>query len=213
VLYTDGLTEAQRTPIEGEARLRELISGNDPLHAVSPARWIRRAILDDSGPNDDVAILVISLHEGLQPASVRHWSLDVRDSIAAHAIRHEFALELHERGLSQQDVENAEVVLGELVGNTVRYAPGRIEIIGDWSGPAPVVHVLDRGPGFQHNAMLPADPYSESGRGLFIVSALTQDFRVHRREGGGSHARAVLVLTKHKFAVRRAHTAEKILAS
>jgi hypothetical protein len=33
---------------------------------------------------------------------------------------------------------------------------------------------------------------SESGRGLFIVSALTHDFRVAKGAKGGSHARAVL---------------------
>jgi anti-sigma regulatory factor (Ser/Thr protein kinase) len=124
----------------------------------------------------------------------------VSDSSAAHAIRREFADELRARDMMQFDVENAEVVLGELLGNTVRHAPGPVDVIADWSGTAPVVHVLDRGPGFHHIGMLPADLYSESGRGLFIVSALTQDFRVTRREGGGSHARAVLTLTNRQVA-------------
>jgi hypothetical protein len=74
----------------------------------------------------------------------------------------------------------------------VRYAPGAVDVIADWSGADPVLHVLDRGPGFRHIAILPPDLLSESGRGLFIVSALTQDFRVAKGPKGGSHARAVL---------------------
>jgi anti-sigma regulatory factor (Ser/Thr protein kinase) len=83
-------------------------------------------------------------------------------------------------------------VYGELVGNTVRYAPGPINVIVDWSGPDPVLHVLDSGPGFRHISILPPDLLSESGRGLFIVSALTHDFRVAKSATRGSHARAVL---------------------
>ena len=41
---------------------------------------------------------------------------------------------------------------------------------------------------------LPADVLAESGRGLYIVSALAEDFSVSRRPDGGSHARAVLAL-------------------
>jgi anti-sigma regulatory factor (Ser/Thr protein kinase) len=55
-----------------------------------------------------------------------------------------------------------------------------------------VLHVVDRGPGFRHISILPPDLLSESGRGLFIISALTQDFRVAKVADGGSHARAVL---------------------
>jgi hypothetical protein len=40
---------------------------------------------------------------------------------------------------------------------------------------------------------------SESGRGLFIVSALTHDFRVSKRPKGGSHARAVLRLQSRQL--------------
>ena len=55
-----------------------------------------------------------------------------------------------------------------------------------------MLHVLDSGPGFRHISILPPDIFSESGRGLFIVSALTHDFRVSKGANGGSHARAVL---------------------
>jgi len=64
------------------------------------------------------------------------------------------------------------------------------------------LNVLDRGPGFRHLAILPRDLFSESGRGLFLVSALTQDFHVSKRPNGGSHARAVLTLDRARLASR-----------
>ena len=47
-------------------------------------------------------------------------------------------------------------------------------------------------PGFERAPMLPGDLLSESGRGLYIVSELTDEFSVARGPHGGSHARAVL---------------------
>jgi anti-sigma regulatory factor (Ser/Thr protein kinase) len=182
------------------------------LQAASPARWIRRALLDGQVAKDDVAILVMGLVDESLSTSLQSWTVDVTNASAAHAVRCEFAQELKVRGVRTEDIHSAEVVLGELLGNAVRYAPGIVEVIVDWSGSAPVLHLLDRGPGFQHIAMLPADLYSESGRGLFIVSALTQDFRVSRRQGGGSHARAVLRLMNQELAVPSARALHRALA-
>jgi anti-sigma regulatory factor (Ser/Thr protein kinase) len=209
--YTDGLTEVQRTPIEGERKLLQHLEATDPFSTPSPARWIRRVMLDGRVPKDDVAILVMVISEEVPRSVSRRWTLDVAEASVAQAVRIEFANELRARGMMEVDVENAEIVLGELLGNTVRYAAGLVDVIADWSGSAPVLHVLDRGPGFHHIAMLPADLYSESGRGLFIVSALTQDFRVTRRNGGGSHARAVLTLRNREIAVPASRSLAKAL--
>jgi anti-sigma regulatory factor (Ser/Thr protein kinase) len=122
------------------------------------------------------------------------------------AARAEFAAAFREHGGAAEDVAMAEVVFGELVSNTVRYAPGAVEVIVDWSGPEPVLHVLDNGPGFRHISILPPDLLSESGRGLFIVSALTHDFRVSKRPAGGSHARAVLRLQSRQLVSGYANT-------
>jgi anti-sigma regulatory factor (Ser/Thr protein kinase) len=86
----------------------------------------------------------------------------------------------------------AEVVFRELVGNVFRHAPGTIDVAVDWSGTRPVLHVLDRGPGFVHKSELPADAYRDSGRGLYIAATLSEELHISHRFGGGSHARAVL---------------------
>jgi anti-sigma regulatory factor (Ser/Thr protein kinase) len=55
-----------------------------------------------------------------------------------------------------------------------------------------VLHVLDEGDGYRAKGSKLVDEFSESGRGLFLVEMLTEDFNVSRRTGGGNHARAVL---------------------
>jgi anti-sigma regulatory factor (Ser/Thr protein kinase) len=197
LLYTDGLTEFERSPLDGERKLhdvfREVVDADDE----HPAKRIVERMTDDTRARDDVAVLVVSIHS---PAardadgreSLQRWSLDTSDERAVTASRRAFADAFRTRGAAGEDLAMAELVYGELVGNTVRYAPGPVEVIVDWSGPDPVLHVLDRGAGFRHISILPPDLLSESGRGLFIVSALTYDFRVSKGAKGGSHARAVL---------------------
>jgi PAS domain S-box-containing protein len=197
LLYTDGLTEFDRLPVEGERRLREEFGAIAEHADEHPARWIVERLMNDAEARDDVAVLVLTFREpaerdGFGRALLERWSFETADGGAASGARHAFTRSLAERGAAPDDVAVAEMVFGELIGNTVRYAPGPIEVIADWSGPDPVLHVLDSGPGLRHISILPPDLLSESGRGLFIVSALTHDFRVSTRGAGGSHARAVL---------------------
>jgi anti-sigma regulatory factor (Ser/Thr protein kinase) len=53
--------------------------------------------------------------------------------------------------------------------------------------------VLDHGLRFSHISRLPFDDLSESGRGVFLVTHMTDDFTVSPRPDGGSHVRAVLI--------------------
>jgi anti-sigma regulatory factor (Ser/Thr protein kinase) len=86
-------------------------------------------------------------------------------------------------------------VFGELIGNVVRHTNGdAVDVALDLTAGSPVLHVLDRGPGFTYYARLPKDNMSESGRGLFIATALAKDLSVTPRIEGGSHARAVLAV-------------------
>jgi anti-sigma regulatory factor (Ser/Thr protein kinase) len=137
---------------------------------------------------------------------VQRWSLHTDDVAAVSASRRGFADAFRRRGATLDDVAMAELVFGELVGNTVRYAPGPVEVIADWSGPDPVLHVLDSGAGFRHISILPPDLLSESGRGLFIVSSMTHDFRIAKGVKGGSHARAVLRMRSRQLVDIRAET-------
>ena len=99
---------------------------------------------------------------------------------------------MRDAGFDDDRLVVAELVLAELIGNTVRYAPGPVEVLLERDRAVSIVHVLDRGPGFEFSAKLPPDPFSESGRGLFLIASLAEDLHVVRRPDGGSHARVVL---------------------
>ena len=198
VLYTDGLTEFERKPEDGENRLRTLVHESPVSQSERAAKALVESVMLGRAARDDVAVLV-ALVEAPPAEALQRWSFTTDDIASVGAARAAFRNAFHERGGSPDDVSMAELVFGELVSNTVRYAPGRVEVIADWSGAQPVLHVLDGGPGFRHIAILPPDLLSESGRGLFIVSALTEDFRVSKRPQGGSHARAVLRLQSRQL--------------
>ena len=204
VFYTDGLTELTRRPAEGEDRLRELLLDGTLLAGPHPARAVRDAVFDGGPAKDDVAILVLGVEsdaarDGTKPRAVQRWSFDATDGREAQAARRSFTDGLRARAADPECIQNAEVVFGELVGNVARYAPGPVEVTVDWSGATPVLHVLDDGPGFQHVPALPRDVYSESGRGLYMISQLSDDFSVAKRPAGGSHARATLSLYQRPF--------------
>jgi PAS domain S-box-containing protein len=185
VLYTDGLIESTRDVIEGETRLREALAHDALLHAKSPAGLIRDLVIP-GGARDDVAILTLTLGRRT------HWSFESADALAAQSVRSSFVAALAREATPDSDLGAAELIFGELTGNVVRYAPGPIEIDLEWTAAGAVLHVLDRGAGFDLRSTLPDDLMSERGRGLYIVSVLGTELRADRLAGRGNHVRVVL---------------------
>jgi len=98
--------------------------------------------------------------------------------------------------LPPSDLDAAELIYGELVANTVRYAGGAIEVrLEHLDSLPPVLVVRDHGPGMRGRGVMPCDPLAESGRGLAIVEHLAQRLDVERAEGGGTIVRATLPIT------------------
>ena len=54
------------------------------------------------------------------------------------------------------------------------------------------LHVMDEGPGFDATPSLPADLWSENGRGLFLVKALSRSVEVRRLPGFGTYVKVLL---------------------
>jgi PAS domain S-box-containing protein len=190
-LYTDGLIEAAHNIEAGTQRLHEIASRLGSAKIAHPAATIRRLVIPD-GSADDVAILVVRMNFDESERHLARSHFDSADALAARQARRVFMRSLSPKYFSENDIANAEIVFGELCGNIARYASGPIEVIVDSSGLQTVLHVLDRGGGFRHISRLP-EPFSEKGRGLFIIASMTTEFTVSQRSGGGSHARAVLV--------------------
>ncbi|HEV3092352.1 MAG TPA: SpoIIE family protein phosphatase [Candidatus Cybelea sp.] len=198
VFYSDGLVEADRNVIRGYERLAAAVARPEIAASPNPAAAIYRALLK-RGTSDDCVVLTLRLEAQVELTAApsdegtRRWAFDTSNVKKAHAARYAFVDLLRDTGVREKLLDAAEHVFGELLGNVVRHAPGPIEIVLDWSQrAAPVLHVLDRGPGFAFTPQLPSDMLSERGRGLYIVWSLAQDFNVTQRYDGGSHARAVL---------------------
>jgi PAS domain S-box-containing protein len=198
VFYTDGLIESSRNPLDGERRLREVLRRRRVLRAPHAARSIYEAMLQ-RGAHDDVVVLTLQCNFGAIPladdnisAEIVRWQFDACDPKRASAVRRRVAAILRKHRVCHDDVVTAELVFSELIGNVVRYAPGEVEVVFDWTEAMPVLHVLDRGSGFELSPRLPTDMLSERGRGLFVIWSLAEDCNVTRRQGGGAHARVVL---------------------
>lgn len=199
LFYTDGLTESTRDIVEGEQRLRDALANPDIVAQPNLAQAIYDEVLRD-GTHDDVAILAMRL-DGSRTGSAtefvgqqfRRWVFDTDDHATAQRSRAVFAAVLDAGGLLDEDVFTSELIFGELLSNCVRYAPGPIEVVLDWSeASTAILHFLDSGPGFVLMPRLPSDLLSERGRGLFLIWSLSEDFNVTKRTDGGAHARVVL---------------------
>ncbi len=195
VLYTDGLTESTRDVLEGEARLRAELAKPSLFENDSPAKALRRRLLPN-GSRDDVAILTVRVNAVREPVAegrtIRTWRFAAEDVRQAVEARRALADVLRESGFEADEIAGAQLVFGELLGNAIRHANGEIEASLVWAGTHPVIHVLDDGPGYRSQTPQLPSQLSESGRGLYIVASIAEDFSVVRRARGGSHARAVL---------------------
>lgn len=186
-MYTDGLTEFDRDPVEGERLILEALHHEAAYASTNPARYLRDAVLGGRRVRDDVAVITLAFgrREG--------WTFEALDAMEAEPARGAFGRWL--AGVADGDVYGATVIFGELVGNVVRHAPGPIETRAEWQGADMVLHVLDRGGGFAPSNHLPDDGLSEGGRGFVIVDALARRVDVTTTRQG-SHVRVVLPVTR-----------------
>jgi len=187
VLYTDGIVEVSRDVVAGEKMLEAVLASDAVLHAANPAEFIERAIADQM-PRDDIAILVVNFaHNALR------WQFEAADARSAYAMREEFFRSL----LTLCDIDDEElatcgVIFSELIGNAVRHAPGPLSVSLEPREKRLLLHVIDKGPGFNYHPVLPANIWAESGRGLYLISELARHVEVERVPGRGSHVAVTL---------------------
>jgi len=83
------------------------------------------------------------------------------------------------------DLDAAKIVFTELVTNVIKHAAGPIRISLECDSRRVFLRISDWGPGFTYAPRLP-DQFSESGRGLFLVSRSSIVVRVEREHRGTS---------------------------
>ncbi|GAC1422300.1 MAG: SpoIIE family protein phosphatase [Candidatus Velthaea sp.] len=190
VVYTDGLIESTHDLDVGETRLKAALASEAALHSANPASLITDTVLFD-GSQDDVAVLTVAFGRSTR------WAFDARDAMAAHGARADLMKVLRADGDPSSEFGDAELIFGELIGNVVRHAAGAIDVALEWDNEAPLLHVIDRGPGFQRDIALP-DTFSESGRGLYIIRSIATGLRYQQMPGRGTHVVATLPVTRRR---------------
>ncbi|GAC1423347.1 MAG: hypothetical protein NVSMB5_17170 [Candidatus Velthaea sp.] len=123
------------------------------------------------------------------------WDFDARDAQAAQRARNELVAYIG-RECSNADASSAELVLGELIGNVARYAPGPTHIEATVNDSRLTIEVRDTGHGFERTAVHSAQDNAlmERGRGLLIVETLSDEFDVHCPQNEGCRVRARLTV-------------------
>jgi len=120
------------------------------------------------------------------------WFLDSTRAADVTALRHEIGAYLTRHAADPAGVEEAELVVAELLGNANRHAAGPSWVSLIWSTAHPVLTVYDLGPGFVLEPHLPPEPTDAGGRGLFIASQLTGQLSAAARRAGGTEISAEL---------------------
>jgi anti-sigma regulatory factor (Ser/Thr protein kinase) len=123
------------------------------------------------------------------------WLVEPATAEAASALRLELGAFLRRHAGDPAEVDNAEVVIAELLANAVEHAGGSIWVSVDWTGTLPVLSVHDLGPSFQLDPSRP-EITSTRGRGLWLVSQLAKDLDMVAKRGPGKRVQATLRVTR-----------------
>lgn len=203
--YTDGITEFSHDPVAAEQRLRAAVAmlvGNTTM--LHPATAVRGLVFDDQPARDDAALMVLQFsvidHDRVHhdaDAFERLWRFHSSDAHTAHESRKEIAAFLRSLAAPDEDTFPSELIVGEILANTVEHAPGIVEVEIDWSREQPAICVRDIGPGLHTmRPGLPLDPLDENGRGLYLIHALAIDVAIRAMAGYGTEIRATLPLRR-----------------
>jgi anti-sigma regulatory factor (Ser/Thr protein kinase) len=190
ILYTDGVTEFRRDLFDGENRLARAASKAAHSRSAQPARDILVNVFGDRPARDDVALLVVKFLGEPRVSPLpdgRRWSFDVSDYQAAADLRHRIMAALRADPRLSGDFAAVELILGELLGNVARHTPGAIVVDVRARDGRVLLSVSDEGPGIGTvSSALPEDALSESGRGMFLISALACSVDVRSSPAGST---------------------------
>ncbi|WP_229870938.1 SpoIIE family protein phosphatase [Streptomyces phaeofaciens] len=168
VLYTDGLIEDRTRDLdEGMELLRKALAGHPERAPEESCQAVLESLLPER-PADDVALLIARTH-ALPPDRIAEWNVPP-DPAAVAGVRAAASDKLEEWGLSELSF-STELVLSELVTNAVRYGcePIHLRLIHDRVLICEVADGSSTSPHLRYAATT-----DEGGRGLFLVSQLTE---------------------------------------
>jgi anti-sigma regulatory factor (Ser/Thr protein kinase) len=170
LLYTDGLVEDRRHPID--RGLRELCAALRDAPAVDPDAMLDHILGSGIGPqprSDDVAVLCLT--NDAEPAGPPTARRRFRgEAISASAARR-FAADILTAWHQQQLIEDALLPLGELITNAIQHTVGDVTVELRLEDHLRVtVHDASNRPPERRTGR--ADDESDNGRGLHIIDHL-----------------------------------------
>jgi PAS domain S-box-containing protein len=166
-LYTDGLVESRDHDIDlGFDRLRSALARREPSLETACDNVLAGVLAD--APADDVVLLIARTH-ALNDDRVATWDLPADPSAVAR-VRQQVAMLLTDWGLADMAFVT-ELVASELLTNAIRHArsPIQLRLIHD---RGLICEVSDGSSTAPH--LRRAREFDEGGRGLLLVSQLTQ---------------------------------------
>jgi anti-sigma regulatory factor (Ser/Thr protein kinase) len=113
----------------------------------------------------------------------------------AQGLRESFRACLVRQEVDQGDLFIAELIMGELISNVVRHAPGYIDASYEQSGCILTLRVRDSGEGYTPYITIPAE-LSEDGRGLYLIRALGGVLSVTPTSSSGSCTTVTIGLSR-----------------
>lgn len=125
------------------------------------------------------------------------WHLRAERAESALAKREEFLRAVATQcGQENFDRFAAELIFTELVGNVIRHSRGPVDISLRCMDGYAQINVQDSGRGFEYRPQLPADPMSDHGRGLYLISRYAKTVHVEKHPNDGTTVTALFPLKK-----------------
>ena len=103
----------------------------------------------------------------------RPWNYHARNPVGAPRQRDDFVNYLRAYGRADADYGAAELIFGELLVNVLLHAPGSVDVQVEWLSGNATLHVTDEGPPIDMDCSREPETFSEHGRGLNLVCALS----------------------------------------
>ncbi|MBV8355989.1 MAG: serine/threonine-protein phosphatase [Candidatus Eremiobacteraeota bacterium] len=174
VLYTDGLVEYDRDPIEGEERLREA-AGLEALEpSPDPATSLQARILGERDSTDDVATLTLATSRTVPEKFIYTVSAI---PLAAPLVRHALACWVAQSALAEVKTYAVISAVGEAVANAIEHAysgdgDGVLIVTAERDEASLRLEIQDFG------RWRPRQRREDRGRGLPLMRALTDGLEI-----------------------------------
>ncbi|MGH8978372.1 MAG: methanogen output domain 1-containing protein [Acidimicrobiia bacterium] len=143
------------------------------------------------------------------------WYIEAGNAHAATEVRREVRRYLDRHAATGSAVDEAELVVGEVLANAIRHTLGPAWVSLSWAGEHPELVVYDLGTGFEWPRPSAAPATEAGGWGLVLVTTLVGQLAADKRPAGGTIVRATLPVRRQPSETydpprRSAHTLPRL---